>query len=508
MPHVDVQMLSTVFAVLGSVIAFVIIYLTSESLIRQWKLRQLPRVPGGMSLLRQLPAMALHPLPWDYMASWIDNTKYNIMFWGLPFQDFVIVRGGEAMKQVLQTRFKDWHKEMSLSFHPFLCIFGTGLVTSEGPLWQKQRKTMTPAFKGDILQDVIGIGQRAVQRLMTKIDDIAGTGRSIEIEEEFRLLTLQVITEAIMSLPYQESDRVFPKLYLPIMEECHLRVLQRWREYLPILPSWWSHRSRIRQLDAFVIGLLRTHRQQIETRAASSDTLEAQDMLDAILLGKRAAGEAWSADLEKQLCYELKTFLLAGHETSASMLTLTLLEVLHNPAHSQRILAEAEAVLGPPGSQREPTAAEAEEGMQYTRACLQEALRKYSIVPLLVRVAVRDTELLGHNIPAGTKCSLMVSSTHKLWQEPQEFRPERFLPGGEFEQFPEETRRFMYVPFGQGPRVCIGQHFSLMESRVVLATLLQHFDMQLQRPYEIKWRANILPSQPEGGVPVTADRRS
>jgi len=79
---------------------------------------------------------------------------------------------------------------------------------------------------------------------------------------------------------------------------------------------------------------------------------EAGDMLDLILLGKRAAGETWSAELEKQLCYELKTFLLAGHETSASMLTLTLLEVLHDPVHSQRILAEADAVLGAPGSQR------------------------------------------------------------------------------------------------------------------------------------------------------------
>lgn len=90
---------------------------------------------------------------------------------------------------------------------------------------------------------------------------------------------------------------------------------------------------------------------------------------------------------------------------------------------------------------QEPTAAEVEEGMPYTRSCLQESLRKYSIVPLVVRVAIRDTELLGHRIPKGTKCSLMVSSTHQLWQDPQEFRPERFMPGGEFDQFPEDTRR-------------------------------------------------------------------
>lgn len=194
MPHVNMQMLLyTVGTVLGGTLAFVIVYYTAESLIRQWKLAKIPRVPGGFPLLRQLPAMALSPLSWDLMATWIDTTKYNIMLWGLPFQDFVIVRGGEAFKQVLQTRFKDWHKEIALSFHPFLCILGSGLVTSEGSLWQKQRKSMTPAFKGNILQDVIGIGQRAVHRLMAKMDKYAGTGESIEIEEEFRLLTLQVL---------------------------------------------------------------------------------------------------------------------------------------------------------------------------------------------------------------------------------------------------------------------------------------------------------------------------
>lgn len=86
--------------------------------------------------------------------------------------------------------------------------------------------------------------------------------------------------------------------------------------------------------------------------------------------------------------------------------------------------------------------AEAEEGMQFTRCCLQESLRKYSVVPLLVREANRDTELLGHHIPKGTKCSLMVSSTHKLWKDPEEYRPDRFMPGGEYDQFPEDIRPY------------------------------------------------------------------
>jgi cytochrome P450 len=88
-----------------------------------------------------------------------------------------------------------------------------------------------------------------------------------------------------------------------------------------------------------------------------------------------------------------------------------------------------------------PSREDVESGMPYTAACLQETLRKYSIVPVLVRTAVRDTKLLDRFIPAGTKCSIMVSSTHRLWKDPDAYSPERFLPGGEFESFPEDVRR-------------------------------------------------------------------
>ena len=89
-----------------------------------------------------------------------------------------------------------------------------------------------------------------------------------------------------------------------------------------------------------------------------------------------------------------------------------------------------------------PSKDDVEAGMPYTAACLQETLRKYSIVPVLVRTAVRDTKLLGRYIPAGTKCSIMVSSTHALWKDPETYSPERFLPGGEFDSFPEDVRKY------------------------------------------------------------------
>lgn len=492
---------SVTFTIAG-ILMLLFLKMCIDTYLRRWRLGHIPLAPGGMPFIGHLIGMATHPLPWELMLSWNDALQKDIIRWCLPFEDWIVVRGGECMKAVLQTKFKDFHKEMAMSFHPFLCILGTGLVTSHGELWQQQRKMMTPAFKGDILQNVVSTSVEAVKRLMSKLDPLSESGGVIEIEEEFRLLTLQVITEAIMSLPYEESDRVFPKLYLPIMEECHRRVLARWREYLPIFPSFWQHRSRINQLDWYVGDRIKQRWEQLERQHGSA---QHGDLLDLILAGKMRAGEKWSRATQTQLCYEIKTFLLAGHETSAAMLTCSLLELARDADLRERVIEEADAVFGTDGL-RVPTRQEVE-GMTFTMACLQETLRKYSVVPVVTRIAQADTEICGLSVPKGAKVVIHMQGTHLKWRDPEEYRPQRFLPGGEFEQFPDDIKRFMFVPFGQGPRVCIGQHFSLMESRVVLAALVQRYHFNLQRPYELDWIPRIIPLQPQGGVPVTVSRR-
>lgn len=181
---------------LGVLFLFWLLVHVVASAVRRWHLRSIPHAPSSLPVLRHLHNLAFDRAPWSVMSSWIESTSEMMITWGLPLQDFVMVRGGEAMKTVFQTRFKDWHKDVGLSFHPFLCILGSGLVTSEGELWQKQRKLMTPAFKGDILQEVIEIGLRAVSRLMKKLDELKEAD-TVEIEEEFRLLTLQVLSSVL-----------------------------------------------------------------------------------------------------------------------------------------------------------------------------------------------------------------------------------------------------------------------------------------------------------------------
>lgn len=174
--------------------------------------------------------------------------------------------------------------------------------------------------------------------------------------------------------------------------------------------------------------------------------------------------------MEVQLCYEIKTFLLAGHETSAAMLTWSVLEMSRIPKVLEGVRAEGARLHGARPIEEVPTRAEVET-MDYTLGTLKEALRKYSVVPVVTRMCTQDDELCGYKIPKG--CWIMVSlqGVHNSWKDPKEFRPERFLKGGELEQFDEETRPYMFLPFIVGPRNCLGQHLALLEARVVLSYL-------------------------------------
>jgi len=229
------------------------------------------------------------------------------------------------------------------------------------------------------------------------------------------------------------------------------------------------------------------------------------DILDRILDKVQEDGTAWSAALETQLCYEIKTFLLAGHETSAAMLTWSLFELSRSAAGRAKVLAEAKAAFGPAvASPREPTRAAAD-GMDYTAAVLKEALRKYSVVPVVTRTLAVDDELMGHAVPAGTMIVCNLQATHNLYKAPTEFKPERFLPGGEYDAFDESIRPYMFVPFIQGPRNCLGQHLALLEARVVLAALTQRFKFTAVRADAGQRHPTIIPVASVGGMLMRID---
>ncbi|KDD71864.1 cytochrome P450, partial [Helicosporidium sp. ATCC 50920] len=242
--------------------------------------------------------------------------------------------------------------------------------------------------------------------------------------------------------------------------------------------------------------------------------------MDRILSALEARGETWGPATERQLVFEIKTFLLAGHETSAAMLSWTLYELSVRPDLRARVREEARAHLPQHwGRVREEAAAEDKaatevavdspepareqvERMEYSLSCLKESLRKYSVVPVVTRNLDAPDSLCGYDLPKGSWIVCHIQRVHHLYQNPLNWDPLRFMPGGEYDQFDEDIRPYMFLPFTAGPRNCLGQHFALLEARVLLGQLCERFDFKpVDAEKQGRTDPHVVPVGPVNGMP-------
>ncbi|KNC76591.1 hypothetical protein SARC_10916 [Sphaeroforma arctica JP610] len=308
------------------------------------------------------------------------------------------------------------------------------------------------------------VAKEAVDRMSAKLEKIRGTGVPIEIGEEFRLLTLEVIGELVLSLPADESNRVFPDLYLPIVTEANKRIWDPTRKFMPT-PTQFAYQKTVTGLNDYMCDLIRKRWAERQARKTTGSTKKVPDILDQTLATIDPAD--WSEATVLQLRDEFKSFVLAGHETSASMLTWCLYECIENDDVRERLINESVEVFGP---------GRAEEGDQFTSVplptrddlnrlgytvnALKEALRKYTPVPIVVRMAKENDVIDGQNIPAGTRMFVNIKAIHDdpaIWESPDTFNPDRFA---------EKFDPYAFLPFINGPRNCLGQHLALLEVSV------------------------------------------
>ena len=172
-------------------------------------LRQVPTAPGSRWLLGHVLVLLKAAAPWELMCQWVLEqpplVKVNILE-----KKMVIAGSAQALREIFQTKLKLFPKDLDFSFQPFLPILGTGLVTSNGDRWLRQRLLMAPTLKVEILSAVVRLTYQALERLTQLLEDAKRTGQPVNIEEEFRLMTLQIIGAAVLSLDPDECNKVGP----------------------------------------------------------------------------------------------------------------------------------------------------------------------------------------------------------------------------------------------------------------------------------------------------------
>jgi len=415
--------------------------------------------------------------PWDVMTRWV--IRYGMIYkFHLFGSDCVCVSDPALLKVLLQTNYLNFKKDLKWTYKPFMAILGSGLVTADGQNHRRQRTLLSHPLRIEILEEIPYMALKAIFRLSLRLSEAARENAIIEMAEEFRHLTLQVIAEAILSLSPEESDQTFAKMYLPIVEEGNKRTWNPTRAYIPS-SSWFKHERDISTLNNYVQSLI-VQRWEERKSGNLKDTSEnrRKDILDRTL--DAIPQDQWNETTMSQIRDEMKTFILAGHETSASMLTWTLYELSINEAMKEKVVREAKKLLSKyiENDTFEPKVMSeflksTGTYLQYSECCLKESLRKYSVVPTVVRVSADSVKLGDYYLQKGSKIMINMQGVHHnplFWPEPHVYKPERFL---------SKVQPYTFLPFIDGPRMCLGQYLSLLESKIVLATLLCIYDFEI-----------------------------
>lgn len=368
-------------------------------------------------------------------------------------------------------------------------LAGTGLLLAEGKNWRWQRQATAPVLRqAEVLSHVPAMIASA-EALIDKWRS-APAGSVHAIDRDMVSVTYDVMTKTI--LPRSEAaTRIIADGYagyFATVTWTYLYALLRMPAWMP-RPGGRAMAEHRRTLRGLVGDLVRSRR----ATPARSDDLLAR-LLDA---PHPETGETMS---DEQLVDNLLTFLIAGHDTTAKTLTWTLYLVANAPQWEARILAEIERVV-PSG----PITGEHIDKLKVTQQVVKESLRLFPSFPETSRVALQDVELGGHSIRAGTFIDIPIYALHrhrKLWDDPDRFDPGRFDADKE-----ASYSRYQFLPFGAGPRVCVGAAFALTQATALLATFLRaaHFECP---PHFVPEPVARLALLPRTGMPLRVTMRN
>jgi cytochrome P450 len=363
-------------------------------------------------------------------------------------------------KHVLADNAANYRKGMGL-IEARRRLLGDGLLTSEGDLWRQQRRTIAPAFRRE---RIAGFASVVIDEATALLDRLAAHlgGEPVDVVAEMTRLTIGVLGQTLFDMdlsPLRALGGAFEVAQDQAMfEMVTLGALPLW------LPAARNRRFRAarRQLDDAVAALLA----QREADGADSGG-------DVISLLTRAYRDEPDTRIrQRRLRDELVTLLLAGHETTASTLSWTWALLARHPQAAAAVHEEAASVLGDRVPCYEDVAR-----LPYTTMVIQEAMRLYPPVWGLPRKAVASDEIGGYRVPAGADVMICPYTLHRhrdFWADPGQFRPERFEASAA-----GHGHRYAYIPFGAGPRVCVGSHLGMLEATLVAAMVARRFRLEL-----------------------------
>ncbi len=389
----------------------------------------------------------------------------------------------DALRRILKDKVEDYPKSdvTKLLLGPAI---GESLFVAEGAHWHWQRRAAAPAFAPRPVSALAPVMTAAAERAAARI--AAAEGRAANLFDEMVTATFEVIADVTLSGGGRIArDAVHGAIDSYIAQVARVSLLD-----MLGVPGWVPRLSRLG--SARVLAQMKSVADHAIAERRAAGPRPVPDLLDLLMEG--ADPETGRRMSPAELRDNLLTFIVAGHETTALTLSWALYLCAFDQDVQTRARAEAQAVLGSGTGARAATGADVAH-LPYVRQIIDETLRLYPPAAILSRTAQSEDMLCGRRIRRGDTVMLPVYALHRhhqLWPDPDRFDPDRFAPG-------RDIHRYAFLPFGGGPRICIGASFALQEAVIILSTLLARFRFDLVPGRDPK-PVLILTLRPEGGV--------
>jgi len=408
---------------------------------------QRPPGPKPHFLIGNIPLAARNPL--DVFSRWAKDYG-DIFYYRAGWIHVYFLNHPELIESVLVRNYQNFLKDRVIQNSRWL--FGDGLLTSEGEHWKRQRRLSQPSFHREKIASYATVMTSYTEQMLSRWRD----GAVVDIHQEMMRLTLRIVVRALFNVEAEETEEISGAVNVMMRYSSGARmILPPFFRQLP-LPGMFEFRSAVDKLNKSVYKIIRLRRRNAQ---------ETGDLLSMLMEARDEDGGQMN---DKQLRDEVMTFLLAGHETTALALSWGWYLLSQNLQAQRELQQEVDRVL----EGRLPNLSDLS-SLGCAERVIKESMRLYPPAWAVARQVIKDSELSGYRIPAGTNVVMSQWVMHRdsrFFSDPETFDPNRWLT----EQC-QRLPKFAYFPFGGGPRQCIGASFAMMEALLLLTTIAGKF---------------------------------
>ena len=436
--------------------------------------------PGGLPFLGMMPEMI-----GDMLELFMNTAREygGIAQFKLLNKNYLLVTNPDYVKYILQDNYKNYIRGRSVETGRVL--LGNGLPLIDGDFWLRERRLLQPAFHRERVGKLVDTVTDVIQVFVQDWAGKAKRNQILDLDDEMMRLTLTAIIKSMFHTQIDDKIPALSSAFNVASKFMLWRSQQMWKLPLPVpIPRHVEYNRALNVLNETIYPLIADARKNPKG-----------DLLSMMLEMRDADTGEGMSDLQAR--DEVVTIFFAGHETTAATMTWAFYQLSQHPDIEERVRAEIKSVL----DGRMPGFADLPK-LSYLQQFINEVLRLYPAAYLFAREALVEDVIDGYPIPANTLIFISPFVTHRdeqYWPDPERFDPDRFAP----EQIVSRPRH-VYYPFGEGPHVCIGNNFALMEMQLILAMTLRRFRLRLVPDHSVAFKPEAT-LRPKYGMKMTVE---